>query len=161
MYKHKSESIYGDPADCWIKYDVSASNKLESAYQANREGQCSPSSGYMVNFVTMKQIKESTGYQRDVQRLAEASNVSALPPPTTSTSSVRALPPPSSSGISWTPLTGTAPDGLPGFKPANTKSTTRGLNANPFSASYIFGKPLPPSNNAGQLGYYHITTKEA
>jgi hypothetical protein len=55
----------------------------------------------------------------------------------------------------WTKLNGTAPDGKPGFVPANAKSTSRGVNANPMITDYIFG------NSPVGLGYYHVTTREA
>ena len=76
--RDRSDSIYGNPDDCWIKYDSSASNKLESAFQANKRGDCSPTSGYVVNFVTMKQTKTATGYKREVQRVEEPTSAVTL-----------------------------------------------------------------------------------
>ena len=55
----------------------------------------------------------------------------------------------------WTPTTGVAPDGSPGFVPPSAKSTTRGVNANPMKENYVFG-----TGDRG-TGYYHVTTKDA
>ena len=55
----------------------------------------------------------------------------------------------------WTLLTETAPDGLPAFEKAQDKSTTRGVIANTQKANYVFGK------KGDDIGYFHITTKEA
>jgi hypothetical protein len=71
MSGHLSAAIYGDPNDCWIKYDDAAKALLESLFQ-DGWGHCSPSSGYEVDFRTMKQMKVSTGFEREVQRLVPA-----------------------------------------------------------------------------------------
>ena len=66
---HKPSMVMGDPADCWIKYSAEASQKLEMTFQViGRKASCSPLKGYIVDFSTMKQTKESTGYEREVQR---------------------------------------------------------------------------------------------
>jgi hypothetical protein len=145
MSNHSPSSMYGGPAICWIKYDDVANAKLESSFQAQgQNGEMSPSSGYMVDFMTMKQTKTSTGFQRDVQRVDAVEDSSGYTTHATSTSTAY-----------WTPITGTAPDGSPGFVAMNPKSTTARINANPYKANYIFGK------TGSQIGYYHITTKEA
>ena len=113
MHKHKSDTIYGDPADCWIKYDSPISSKLEKAFQDNKMGDCSPSSGYTINFVTMKQTKTATGYQRDVKRVDESSSQGNV--------------------LAWTPKDGTAPDGSPAFIEATRTGNYR------FKLNYIFG----------------------
>eukprot|EP00339_Tiarina_fusa_P001156 CAMPEP_0117082310 /NCGR_PEP_ID=MMETSP0472-20121206/57972_1 /TAXON_ID=693140 ORGANISM="Tiarina fusus, Strain LIS" /NCGR_SAMPLE_ID=MMETSP0472 /ASSEMBLY_ACC=CAM_ASM_000603 /LENGTH=562 /DNA_ID=CAMNT_0004810515 /DNA_START=77 /DNA_END=1761 /DNA_ORIENTATION=+ len=70
MNTHGPEDIEGDPSDCWIKYDDNSNSKLETAFQLqNGVGAYSPLPGYSVGFVTMKQTKLATGFQRDVQRL--------------------------------------------------------------------------------------------
>ncbi|CAJ1959374.1 unnamed protein product [Cylindrotheca closterium] len=142
MGKHSSSAIYGNPSECWIKYDDTANSILESAYQAQgNNGETSPSKGYMVNFTTMKQTKIATGFQREVQRV-DATNDAADAAANDATAY-------------WTPLTGNAPDGSPGFVASAPKSKTRGVNANPFKQDYIFGR------KADKVGYFHITTKEA
>ena len=70
-------------------------------------------------------------------------------------SSINALEDTSPRQVSWTPLSGTAPDGSPGFISAAPKSTSYGVNANPFRQNYIFGR------KGSQVGYFHITTKAA
>jgi hypothetical protein len=125
---HPASSIFGEPSNCWIKFDDAAIAKLEAAFQAQGpHGECSPLPGYTVNFDTMSQTKKSTGFQRDVQRVnpnEESKDVSRG----------------GGSDSGWTPIDGTAPDGSPAFQSASAKSTTRGVNANSFIANYIFGK---------------------
>ena len=95
MKKHTPESIYGNPTNCWIKYDDSTSNKLESAFQrTNKIGVFSPSSGYVVNFATMKQTKETTGYQREVLRVDADQETSGYQQVDADTILLPALPPP-------------------------------------------------------------------
>jgi hypothetical protein len=137
MSMHHAESFYGDPANCWIKYDDDTNAELESAFQTQgKKGECSPSDGYTVNFETMKQTKISTGFHRDVQRVDPLYNVFANTP--------------------WTPIDGAAPDGLPAFIAVNPKSQVDGVDTRtmPFKKNYIFGR------RGGKWGYYHITTKE-
>jgi len=57
-------------------------------------------------------------------------------------------------GTAWTPLDGVAPDGKPAFVAAGT---SQGIKAHPFKSSYVFGR----KDRDGNLGYYHVTTKEA
>lgn len=58
-------------------------------------------------------------------------------------------------GQAWTPLSGYAPDGSPGFLEPRPRSRKRYTNANPRRKNYVFGiKGL-------RAGYFHITTKEA
>mmetsp|Transcript_24528 Transcript_24528/g.60146 ORF Transcript_24528/g.60146 Transcript_24528/m.60146 type:complete len:395 (+) Transcript_24528:1273-2457(+) len=136
MGQHFASAIYGNPSDCWIKYDDTANSILESAYQAQgANGEVSPSGGYVVNFSTMKQTKIATGFKRNVQRVdGDLEEVNANP--------------------YWTPISGSAPDGCPAFVAMSPKSTTKGVNANPFKQNYVFGK------KGSQIGYFHITTKE-
>lgn len=70
MSHHDPSVIYGDPADCWIKYDMSCTEKLEEAY-ADGQTEFSPLRGYTVNFSKMLQTKLATGFQRKVQRVVE------------------------------------------------------------------------------------------
>mmetsp|Transcript_17668 Transcript_17668/g.32082 ORF Transcript_17668/g.32082 Transcript_17668/m.32082 type:complete len:797 (+) Transcript_17668:286-2676(+) len=150
MSNHPASSIFGDPGNCWIKYDDATTAKLESAFLLGQDGEFSPIDGYMVNFTTMKQKNLSTGYQRDIQRVyAHASSTSVV-------SSTLVTPSCSEQPI-WCCISDnrTAPDGLPAFVTAKAKSTTRGVNANTYKPNYIFGK------KSGKTGYYHITTKEA
>jgi hypothetical protein len=74
MSKHPSTSIY-DPKNCWIKYNDAACAILEESFQVQgKTGACSPSSGHVVDFATMKQRKVSTGWEREVQRLVGANS---------------------------------------------------------------------------------------
>ena len=79
--------------------------------------------------------------------------VEVSPPP--NNTNVRQIKQANNQGVAWTPLDGNAPDGQPAFMPAADKSTSYGVNANPFKMSYVFG------SKAGNSGYYHVTTKEA
>ena len=156
--KHPPTSIVGDPTDGWVKYDGAASAIIETAYRSQHgKGICAPISGYTVDFATMKQTKDSTGYERNVRRMADSGagessmgvdpSGSFLSPPATSQ--------PAGVPSQWTSTFGTAPDGQPGFIPANSRSTTKGVNSNPKKPDYIFGE------ESKGLGYYHITTREA
>ena len=145
MSNHPAASILGDPKHCWIKYDATATAKLENAFHTPGQDIESPIDGYTVNFATMKQTKLATGYERDVQRFdADAFTSHHNDDP-----------------CSWTPLDGTVSnDGYAvysraAFVPAEPKSTTKGVNSNPRKPGYIFGR------QNGTDGYYHITTKEA
>ena len=156
--RHPSSSIVGNPADCWVKYDGAASAIIESAHQAQHgKGTCSPISGYTVDFATMKQVKDSTGYERNICRRADNNNWAAGVDPSGATFESMATSGQPSTGIltQWTSVYGTAPDGQPGFIPSQPRSTTKGVNANPKKADYIFGE------ESKGMGYYHITTQEA
>jgi hypothetical protein len=73
MDNHSADQIVGDPSDCWIRYNQTAIDALEAAYQAQgRRGYCTPMPGYMVNFDFMTQTKNATGFQRKVRRLEES-----------------------------------------------------------------------------------------
>ena len=73
---HAPDSIVGDPADGWIKYDNDTSAKLEAAFQKqDKKGKFSPLPGYRVDFDTMIQTKLATYFQRAVQRLVHSSSV--------------------------------------------------------------------------------------
>lgn len=82
--------------------------------------------------MTMKEINISTGDQCDVQRVDGNAFSASL-------------------GLSWTSVTGTAPDGLSAFTPAHAKSTTKGYNSNTFLNRYVFGK------KSTYTGYTHYT----
>ena len=70
MKRHSLDEIVGDPKDCWIAYGHNETNILEGEYQVqNTNHPCSLGNGYVVDLLTMKQRKVSTGYERDVQRL--------------------------------------------------------------------------------------------
>lgn len=131
-----------DPSAIWCwketpsrikQYDSSTTQELESIFTAGGADVLDLGNGYSVNFKTMKQINTATGYERDVKRYTETTKETHC----------------------WTPVNGKTPCGLLAFYSANPKATTRGENANPPKDDYIFGKA------ASQLGYYHITTKEA
>ncbi|CAB9498601.1 polymerase 14 [Seminavis robusta] len=68
MGSHTPSRIFGDPKDCWIRYDKKCSAMLEDAYQ-NKSGGCRPLKGYFVDTNAMIQTKEATGFQRKVQRV--------------------------------------------------------------------------------------------
>jgi hypothetical protein len=67
MANHNANDIY-DANECWILYTADCSKKLEEAYKKGKK-EFSPLPGYKVDFATMKQIKQKTGFQRDVQRV--------------------------------------------------------------------------------------------
>jgi hypothetical protein len=67
---HDKSKIVGSPADCWIQYDKTIGDKLEQTFQKQGgTGTYLPLNEYRVNFSDMKQIKLTTGYERDVQRM--------------------------------------------------------------------------------------------
>lgn len=74
MNTHGPNEIHGDPADCWIKYNVNSNDILEEAFEAGKS-EISPLSGYVVNFSTMQQIKLATTFARDVKRVVETGQV--------------------------------------------------------------------------------------
>lgn len=70
MSNWKDEEIEGNPSDCWVRYDNHSNQVLECAYQnQNYGGQCAPRPGYTVDFGTMIQTKDQTGFQREVKRV--------------------------------------------------------------------------------------------
>lgn len=137
MPSHPDDSIVGNRADCWIKYDSLSNALLESAFIAQEgAGECSPIPGYNVNFSTMKQIKMSTGFERKVKRVDASVDVT----PTSN----------------WTDVDGYAPTGEEAFIASTVPSSTTRVNPNPFKKDYIYGQ-----HGKRGLGYYHITTREA
>jgi hypothetical protein len=79
MGKWSDEMIQGKRSNCWIKYDDSASEILELAYQEQGHvGQCVPMAGYTVDFGKMVQTKDETKYEREVKRLRPSSKKRAL-----------------------------------------------------------------------------------
>ncbi|CAJ1965037.1 unnamed protein product [Cylindrotheca closterium] len=70
MWKHNPSTIYGNPSDCWIKYDTAQNELLESAYLDNDgQDEVSPKNGLVVNFEDMIETNEVTGSEREVQRV--------------------------------------------------------------------------------------------
>ena len=68
---HDKSMIVGTARDGWIQYDSEASSNLEKAFNEQRgTGVCSPCSGYVVDFVRMKQVNIKTEFERSVQRVA-------------------------------------------------------------------------------------------
>mmetsp|Transcript_21478 Transcript_21478/g.52918 ORF Transcript_21478/g.52918 Transcript_21478/m.52918 type:complete len:924 (-) Transcript_21478:2660-5431(-) len=77
MYQHDQEEIVGDQNDCWIKYSDDANTTLEAAFkQQGWKGSASPLPGYLVDFSSMTQTKQQTGFTREVQRLVDTTNTS-------------------------------------------------------------------------------------
>lgn len=103
MSNHAPDTIAGHPADCWIKYDPSSNAMIESAFQAfsdsKKEANFKTSvnysfkkltafspyqvdeskfvvcwDGYKVDVRDMRQVKEATGFERDIQRLVEVAS---------------------------------------------------------------------------------------
>ncbi|CAB9504946.1 TCDD-inducible poly [ADP-ribose] polymerase [Seminavis robusta] len=70
MSQHAPDTIY-DANDCWILYAGKCSKKIEAAYTKGSKDY-SPLPGYVIDFASMEQIKNSTGYKRRVQRVLEA-----------------------------------------------------------------------------------------
>jgi hypothetical protein len=78
MSRHSNDAIVGDPKDCWVRYDEESSAVLEDSYQVqNGIGECSPNSKYTVDFELMRQINESTRFEREVRRLLESTTFKA------------------------------------------------------------------------------------
>ena len=75
MYRWKhgddAERIEGDAADCWIRYDAASNSALELTYhKQGKTGLCVLGrSGYTVDFRTMVQTKDETGFERKVKRV--------------------------------------------------------------------------------------------
>lgn len=64
------DDIFGPASDCWIKYHNS--DQVEGSYQKQKgKGTFSPLSGYVLDFDTMTQTKQATGFQRAVKRFVE------------------------------------------------------------------------------------------
>jgi Receptor family ligand binding region/Poly(ADP-ribose) polymerase catalytic domain/WWE domain len=75
MENHDPSQVFGDPSDCWIKYDDFYNNMLESAYQKqNGKGTVSLDPlDYVVDLEAKTQTKQSTGFVRNVMRWEESS----------------------------------------------------------------------------------------
>ena len=99
----------------------------------------------------MQQTESSTGHKRDVRRHTGAAVVADNVDP----EATAEVAPPPQRGQAGTPISGCAPDGSPSFLDPAPKSRVRGVNANPRKQHYIFGR------KGSQVGYFHITTKEA
>ena len=70
MDMHTPSDIFGNKADCWVKYDESSNSSLEAAYlEQGQTGTFSPTPTYSVDFDKMTQRNVNTGYLRDVQRV--------------------------------------------------------------------------------------------
>ena len=116
MSNHAPDTIAGNPSDCYIKYESSLNNMIESTYQAysgsksketNLKASVNQSikkltsfnpispggedeskyiinwGGYKINIREMCQVKEATGFERDIQRLVVTTDPIAdktLPP---------------------------------------------------------------------------------
>ena len=171
MPKHNADEIFGDPSGCFIKYDSLSNGILESAYQnacntGDFQGNCDLGNGYTVNFVTAKQTKSSTGFQRDVKRFVKKyikkdKTVVAKATLVADTPRATLIDEPQATLVEdapiqgWTLITETAPDGLPAFQKAADKSRAHGVIANTKKNNYVFGM------KGDSIGYYHVTTKEA
>ena len=70
MNQHDANNVVGDQAECWIKYDDNSNAMIEKAHQEGIDFECSPIPGYVINFRKMEQKKISTGFTRDVKRVA-------------------------------------------------------------------------------------------
>lgn len=68
MSSHTPAEVFGDPADCWIKYTDESSKQLEASFKAG-VSKHTPLQGYVVTFADMTQTKISTKFQRDVKRV--------------------------------------------------------------------------------------------
>uniref|UniRef100_A0A7S3LFQ9 Poly [ADP-ribose] polymerase n=1 Tax=Amphora coffeiformis TaxID=265554 RepID=A0A7S3LFQ9_9STRA len=70
MDNHDEDDIFGSASDCWIKYGNS--DQVEKAYQKQKgRGTFSPLTGYVLDFSTMVQTKQATGFEREVKRFVE------------------------------------------------------------------------------------------
>ena len=79
MDQWDDKDIEGNPSDCWIKYDDSSNQILELAYQEQGQtGQCVPRPGYTVYFGRMLQVKDKTGFDRELKRVEVALQEQAL-----------------------------------------------------------------------------------
>eukprot|EP00977_Amphora_coffeiformis_P016567 scaffold5168_cov176-Amphora_coffeaeformis.AAC.5 len=64
MDNHDEDDIFGSASDCWIKYGNS--DQVEKAYQKQKgRGTFSPLTGYVLDFSTMVQTKQATGFERE------------------------------------------------------------------------------------------------
>jgi hypothetical protein len=70
MDRHSPSEVHGDPNFCWIKYDRTSTDVLESVFQL-KEPSCSPLAGYEVHFATMLQTNLKTGFDRNVIRVPQ------------------------------------------------------------------------------------------
>lgn len=86
MDNHPQDMIVGNPKDCWVKYDAGQNLKLEDCYQdyikkiSSKKRFISPIgymvlNGYKIDFESMTQTKEATGFQRDVIRVEQVVSV--------------------------------------------------------------------------------------
>ena len=74
MDNHDEDEIFGPTSDCWIKYKNS--NRIEKKYQRmNGTGVIKPLDGYTLDFETMIQTKTATGFQREVKRFVEETDL--------------------------------------------------------------------------------------
>lgn len=78
--RHDPDDIVGDPAEYWVKYDPKSNVDLEAAYKRQQKsGVVTLITGYMVDFDTMLQTKQSTGFQRHVKRVVESAQPEEAP----------------------------------------------------------------------------------
>lgn len=71
---HNKTQVVGDPKDHLIRYNTTATDILECAYQSQEtQGECSNAMpGYTINFDSMTQTKITTGFRRKVYRFEES-----------------------------------------------------------------------------------------
>ncbi|KAL3941345.1 MAG: hypothetical protein SGBAC_004290 [Bacillariaceae sp.] len=75
MNNHDPDEVVGDIVDCWIKYSDEANAVLEAAFQQQGwQGSVSPLPGYVVDFSSMIQTKQQTGYVREVIRMVDSTS---------------------------------------------------------------------------------------
>jgi hypothetical protein len=71
MAQRSENTIFGDPNDCWIRYDATSNQSLETAFQLQGgSGSFAPTHEYTVDFTLMRQANTATGFQRQVHRVA-------------------------------------------------------------------------------------------
>jgi hypothetical protein len=73
MDRHSLSEVHGDPNFCWIKYDRTSTDILETAFQL-KQLSCSPLAGYEVDFASMMQTNLKTKFDRDVIRVPQNDN---------------------------------------------------------------------------------------
>jgi hypothetical protein len=172
MSTYSPADVFGDPADCWIKYSAVDNETIEAVYQqllrqvAGIAATVRIGNGaYLVDLSTMKQTKLSTKYVRDVQRfvkttfadgrIATTIDASVVLAPPTDAATTRAADPGDlpvafpAPAVRWTGPDGFTPDGRAGFIPP-----TR-FRANLPKPDYVYG------HGSKGRGFYHVTTRDA
>lgn len=69
MARHRPESIFGEPQDCWIRYEEEISCAIENSFQTQGGLGQYRMAEYEVDFGLMRQTSLRSGYQRQLKRV--------------------------------------------------------------------------------------------